>query len=56
MLIRDIAAGRLSEGERLPPEREMAAELGIAVGTLRQALADLTSGACSSVGKAPATT
>jgi GntR family transcriptional regulator len=37
-LIRDIAAGRLIEGERLPPEREMAAALGIAVGTLRQAL------------------
>ncbi len=42
MLIREIAAGRLSAGERLPPERVMAAELGIAVGTLRQALADLT--------------
>lgn len=40
-LIRDIAAGRLIDGERLPPEREMAAELGIAVGTLRKALADL---------------
>lgn len=42
MLIRDIAAGRLLEGERLPPEREMAAGLGISVGTLRKALADLT--------------
>ncbi len=42
MLIREIAAGRLSNGERLPPEREMAANLGIAVGTLRQALRDLT--------------
>lgn len=42
LLIRDIAAGRLIDGERLPPEREMAAQLGIAVGTLRQALADLT--------------
>jgi GntR family transcriptional regulator len=42
LLIRDIAAGRLIEGERLPPEREMAAELGIAVGTLRQALKSLT--------------
>ncbi|QUS35672.1 GntR family transcriptional regulator [Falsirhodobacter algicola] len=41
MLIRDIAAGRLIDGERLPPEREMAARLGIAVGTLRQALKDL---------------
>jgi len=41
MLIREIAAGRLSEGERLPPERDMAAGLGIAVGTLRKALAEL---------------
>ncbi|MDO8883103.1 MAG: GntR family transcriptional regulator [Pseudotabrizicola sp.] len=42
LLIRDIAAGRLIDGERLPPEREMAAGLGIAVGTLRQALKTLT--------------
>lgn len=42
LLIRDIAAGRLADGARLPPEREMAASLGIAVGTLRKALADLT--------------
>jgi GntR family transcriptional regulator len=42
MLIREIMAGRLVDGERLRPEREMAAELGIAVGTLRKALADLT--------------
>jgi GntR family transcriptional regulator len=42
MLIRDIAAGRLLDGERLPPEREMAAQLGIAIGTLRRALAELT--------------
>ncbi|MBZ9672327.1 GntR family transcriptional regulator [Mesorhizobium sp. ES1-3] len=42
MLIREIAAGRLADGARLPPEREMAANLGIAVGTLRRALADLT--------------
>ena len=42
LLIRDVAAGRLVDGERLPPEREMAASLGIAVGTLRQALASLT--------------
>jgi GntR family transcriptional regulator len=41
MLIRDVAAGRLIDGEKLPPEREMAATLGIAVGTLRKALADL---------------
>lgn len=41
LLIRDIASGRLIEGEKLPPEREMAAQLGIAVGTLRQALKEL---------------
>lgn len=41
MLIREIASGRLSDGSRLPPERDMAAELGIAVGTLRKALGDL---------------
>ncbi|MGL5009811.1 MAG: GntR family transcriptional regulator [Paracoccaceae bacterium] len=42
LLIRDIAAGRLIEGEKLQPERDMAAGLGIAVGTLRQALKSLT--------------
>lgn len=41
MLVREVAAGRLIDGERLPPERDMAAGLGIAVGTLRKALADL---------------
>lgn len=41
MLIREIASGRLIDGERLPPEREMAAEMGIAVGTLRKSLNDL---------------
>ncbi|MGY6548512.1 MAG: GntR family transcriptional regulator [Roseinatronobacter sp.] len=41
LLIRDIAAGRLVDGERLPPEREMAAAHGIAIGTLRKALAAL---------------
>ena len=41
LLIRDVAAGRLPDGTRLPPERDMAAELGVAVGTLRKALADL---------------
>ena len=40
-MIREIGAGRLADGARLPPEREMAADLGIAVGTLRKALADL---------------
>lgn len=42
LLIRDIAAGRLADGERLPPERDMASALGVAVGTLRQALSLLT--------------
>ncbi len=40
-LIRDIQAGRLVDGERLPPERDMAQSLGIAVGTLRKALGAL---------------
>ena len=43
MLIRDIAAGRLVDGERLAPERDMAKSLDISVGTLRKALADLES-------------
>ncbi|MCF2870380.1 GntR family transcriptional regulator [Octadecabacter sp. G9-8] len=38
MLIRDIASGRLADGARLPPEREMAETLGTAVGTLRKSL------------------
>lgn len=42
MLIREIAAGRLADGARLPPERDLAVEFGIAVGTLRRALAELT--------------
>ncbi len=42
MLIRDIQAGRLLDGERLPPERDMARQLEISVGTLRKALGDLT--------------
>ena len=41
LLIRDIAAGRLMDGERLPPEREMANGLNTSVGTLRKALAIL---------------
>lgn len=40
-LIREINAGRLLDGERLPTERDMAATHGIAVGTLRKALAEL---------------
>ncbi len=41
MLIRRIAAGQLADGVRLPPERDMAGDLGISVGTLRKSLADL---------------
>lgn len=41
LLIRDIASGRLMDGERLPPEREMAIGLGTSVGTLRKSLAIL---------------
>lgn len=42
-LVRDITAGRLIDGEKLPPERDMASTLGIAVGTLRKTLAELHS-------------
>jgi GntR family transcriptional regulator len=42
LLIREIAAGRIADGAKLPPEREMAEDMGIAVGTLRKALEDLT--------------
>ncbi len=40
-LIREISAGRLPDGARLPPEREMAAARDVSVGTLRKALARL---------------
>lgn len=40
-LIRQIGAGVVADGTRLPPEREMASEWGVAVGTLRKALAIL---------------
>lgn len=43
LLTRDIAAGRLPDGARLPPERELAVDLGVAVGTLRKALAEMES-------------
>ncbi|RJE83390.1 GntR family transcriptional regulator [Paracoccus onubensis] len=42
LLAREIAAGHLLHGEKLPPEREMAAKLETSVGTLRKALAELT--------------
>lgn len=38
LLIRDIAAGRYLDGERLPPERDLAAALSTTVTTLRKAL------------------
>lgn len=41
MLVREIHAGILPDGERLPPERQMAERLHISVGTLRKALATL---------------
>jgi len=43
LLIREIAAGRLIVGERLPPERMLADQFGIAVGTLRKSLNELES-------------
>ncbi|MCP4380561.1 MAG: GntR family transcriptional regulator [Hyphomicrobiales bacterium] len=41
VLIREIAAGRLVDGERLPPERVLARRHGTTVRTLRKALAVL---------------
>jgi len=38
LLIREIAAGRLAVGERLPPERQLAATHNVTVKTLRKAL------------------
>ncbi len=43
LLHREIAAGHYKVGERLPVESELAAQLGVAVGTLRKALAQLES-------------
>ena len=37
-LAREIAAGRLIAGQRLAPERQMAKDLNVSVGTLRKAL------------------
>ncbi len=34
----DIGGGRLAAGDKLPPERQMAADQGVAVATLRKAL------------------
>ncbi|WP_165933839.1 PLP-dependent aminotransferase family protein [Aquabacter spiritensis] len=36
-----IASGRLAEGARLPPHRELAARLGVTVATVTKAIADL---------------
>ena len=41
LIVRDLAAGRLGDGEKLAPERKLAAELNVAVGTLRKALTEL---------------
>lgn len=43
LLHREIAAGHYKVGERLPVESELAAQLQVAVGTLRKALAKLES-------------
>ena len=43
LLTREIAAGLYAEGDRLPPESELAATLDVAVGTLRKALSELES-------------
>jgi DNA-binding transcriptional MocR family regulator len=37
----DIAAGRLSAGEKLPPHRDLAYQLGISVGTVTRAYAEV---------------
>lgn len=41
MLAREIQSGVLIDGEKLAPERQMAADLSISVGTLRKALLEL---------------
>ncbi|MFT4782737.1 MAG: GntR family transcriptional regulator [Paracoccaceae bacterium] len=42
LLQREVLAGRLVNGSRLAPERQMAEDLNTSVGTLRKALQDLT--------------
>ena len=41
LLTREIQAGLLADGEKLPPERTLAQSLNVSVGTLRKALHDL---------------
>jgi GntR family transcriptional regulator len=41
LLTREIAAGHWVEGDRLPPEAELARTLDVAIGTLRKALSEL---------------
>lgn len=41
LLLRELGAGKWLQGERLPTEATLAAQLGVAVGTLRKALAGL---------------
>ncbi len=36
-LARDIEAGRIGAGEKLPPQRELAYRLGVTVGTVSRA-------------------
>src|SRR5690348_17321172 len=36
----DIASGRLKDGDRLPPHRELAFQLGVTVGTISRAYAE----------------
>ena len=46
LVSRQIDAGILNDGDRLPPERDMADAHGVSVGTLRKALARLTDMGC----------
>lgn len=43
MIAREIQMGVLLNGEKLPPERQLAAQLTVSVGTLRKALLELES-------------
>ncbi len=43
LISREIAAGIWADGARLPTEQQLAVQLGVAVGTLRKALATLES-------------